>query len=116
MKEEEEARRESARERKYGKQRASGGSGVHSSGLDYRRGSDFMGFYKLLGLEDKLASATPLDIKEAFHKEALRLHPDRNEGEENKRRAEESFKELQKAYSVLRDPEQRKMYHKGRTL
>ena len=109
MKEEEEARRQSARERVYGKQK----EGVHSAGLEYQRGVDFMGFYKLLGLEDKLASATEEEIKAAFRREALRLHPDRNAGEKNKKKAEESFKKIQKAYAVLRDPDARVLYHKG---
>ena len=109
LKEEEEARRQSARERVYGKQK----EGVHSAGLEYQRGVDFMGFYKLLGLEDKLASATEEEIKAAFRREALRLHPDRNAGEKNKKKAEESFKKIQKAYAVLRDPDARVLYHKG---
>ena len=110
MMDEEEARRESARERRYGKQRSGSRS---ASGLEYRRGADFMGFYRLLGLGEKLSSATADEIKEAFRREAMRLHPDRNEGKDNKKVAEESFKKLQKAYSVLNDPRQRNLYHKG---
>ena len=72
-----------------------------------------MGFYRLLGLGEKLSSATADEIKEAFRREAMRLHPDRNEGKDNKKVAEESFKKLQKAYSVLNDPRQRNLYHKG---
>ncbi|QDZ22227.1 J domain-containing protein [Chloropicon primus] len=109
MKDEEEARRQSAREKRYGKQ----SRGAHAKGLEYRRGVDFMGYYRLLGLEEKLASATEQEIKEAFRKEALRLHPDRNTGKDNKRKAEEGFKKVQKAYAVLSDPEQRLLYHKG---
>ena len=111
MLDEEEARRESAREKRYGK-RSRGGQA--SSGLEYRRGVDFMGYYRLLGLEEKMTMATEQDIKEAFRKEALRLHPDRNAGDEtNKKRAEEGFKKVQKAYAVLSDKEQRQLYHKG---
>lgn len=106
MKEEEEARRQAARERRYGKR-------SNPAGLEYRRGVDFMGFYRLLGLDDKMASATEREVKEAFRKEAMRLHPDRNKGEQNKKKAEEGFKKIQKAYAVLGDPEKRKLYHKG---
>ena len=110
MIDEEEARRESAREKRYGKTRSQH-SGHH---LEYRRGVDFMGFYRLMGLGDKLTSATEQEIKEAFRKEAMKLHPDRWTGSENKERAEEDFKKLQKAYTVLRDPEKRQMYHGGK--
>jgi len=60
-----------------------------------------------------MASATEREVKEAFRKEAMRLHPDRNKGEQNKKKAEEGFKKIQKAYAVLGDPEKRKLYHKG---
>ena len=49
---------------------------------------------------------TPGAIKTAFHKLAMKYHPDRNKSAE----AEERFKEIAKAYSILSDPAKRKQY------
>jgi molecular chaperone DnaJ len=46
-------------------------------------------------------------LKRAFRKLALKYHPDRNPGDKE---AEERFKELNAAYSVLSDPERRAAY------
>ncbi len=51
--------------------------------------------------------ASPDDIKKAYRKLALQYHPDRNEGSPD---AEERFKEVTRAYEVLRDPDQRSVY------
>ena len=48
------------------------------------------------------------EIKKAYRKLALQYHPDRNPGE--KSRAEERFKEITEAYSVLADQEKRSVY------
>jgi molecular chaperone DnaJ len=60
-------------------------------------------YYKVLGVE-KNASAD--DIKKAYKKLALKYHPDRNK----EPGAEEKFKEIGEAYSVLSDDEKRKTY------
>ena len=113
--EEEDARRASARERKYGTRNGgSARSRTDGSRADgYGRGSDFLGFYKMLGLEDTMHHSSEDEIKEAFRSKALKVHPDLFLSESAKRQAEEDFKKLQKAYQVLRDPEQRLMYHNG---
>ena len=61
-------------------------------------------FYKILGIEK---NAKPEDIKKAFRKLAIQYHPDKNKGD---KLAEEKFKEVNEANSVLIDPEKRKLY------
>ena len=61
-------------------------------------------FYKTLGIEK---NATSEDIKKAYRKLALQYHPDKNKGDKI---AEEKFKAVNEANSVLIDPEKRKLY------
>jgi molecular chaperone DnaJ len=63
--------------------------------------------YKALGV-DKKASAE--DIKKAYRKLARKYHPDTNPGDAS---AEERFKDVQEAYSILSDEEKRKQYDQG---
>merc|ERR1711953_1567487 len=51
-------------------------------------------YYKVLGLEK---GASPAEIKKAYRKAALKLHPDKNTAP----RADEAFKVVGKAFSVL---------------
>ncbi|KAM1079460.1 hypothetical protein ACFX2B_014016 [Malus domestica] len=60
--------------------------------------------YEVLGVE---RSATQQEIKKAYHKLALRLHPDKNPGDEE---AKEKFQQLQKVISILGDEEKRALY------
>jgi molecular chaperone DnaJ len=62
-------------------------------------------YYQILGVS---RDATDEDIKKAYRKLALKHHPDKNP--ENRREAEERFKELSEAYQVLSDPERRGLY------
>ncbi|XP_011179281.1 J domain-containing protein CG6693 [Zeugodacus cucurbitae] len=62
--------------------------------------------YKLLDLEK---NALPRDIKKAYYKMSLQVHPDRVE-EDKKAEATEKFKVLSKAYTVLSDKEKRDLY------
>ena len=59
--------------------------------------------YDVLGVA---RTASDDDIKEAFRKLALEYHPDRNRSPE----AEERFKHISEAYSVLSDPQKRTLY------
>src|ERR1700687_1273732 len=61
-------------------------------------------YYEVLGVS---RSASANDIKKAYRKLARKLHPDLNPGD---KQAEEQFKELQAAYDVLSDEENRKLY------
>lgn len=61
-------------------------------------------YYKVLGVS---RDADENAIKKAYRKLAKKYHPDANAGSAQ---AEEKFKEATEAYTVLSDPEKRKMY------
>ncbi|MDR0627160.1 MAG: DnaJ domain-containing protein [Bifidobacteriaceae bacterium] len=67
-------------------------------------------FYKTLGVSKEADEGA---IKKAYRKLARNLHPDANPGDTA---AEERFKEVSEAYSVLSDPEQRKQYDSVRAM
>lgn len=61
-------------------------------------------YYKILGVEK---TATAAELKKAYHKLALKYHPDRNP---DNKEAEAKFKEAAAAYEVLSDTEKRQKY------
>jgi molecular chaperone DnaJ len=61
-------------------------------------------YYKVLGVPK---DASKEDIRKAYRKLAKKYHPDRQGGS---KAAEEKFKEIADAYSVLGDPDKRKQY------
>ena len=67
-------------------------------------------FYKILGVSQDASAA---EIKKAYRKKAKELHPDRHPGDAA---AEERFKEVGEAYSILSDAEQRKQYDAIRAM
>ncbi|KAI3835662.1 hypothetical protein MKX03_015265 [Papaver bracteatum] len=60
--------------------------------------------YEILGVEK---TASQQEIKKAYYKLALRLHPDKNPDDEE---AKEKFQQLQKVISILGDEEKRALY------
>jgi molecular chaperone DnaJ len=67
-------------------------------------------FYKILGVTKTASSA---DIKKAYRKLARDNHPDSNPGN---KAAEDRFKDISEAYSVLSNDTKRKEYDEARTL
>ena len=60
-------------------------------------------FYAILGVEK---TATEEQIKKAYRKLALKVHPDKNRAPN----AQDAFKMVGKAYGCLSDPQKRKHY------
>ena len=62
-------------------------------------------YYEVLGVNK---NATDEELKKAYRKLAKKYHPDANPN--NRKEAEEKFKELNEAYETLSNPQKRKMY------
>ena len=66
-------------------------------------------YYEVLGVSK---TSTPDEIKSAYRKAALKWHPDKwvNGTDDEKKTAEENFKEASEAYSVLSDENKKARY------
>ena len=66
-------------------------------------------YYAILGVA---RDASEKEIKDAYRKLAIKYHPDKQEGktEQEKKEAEEKFKEITEAYSVLSDKDSKEKY------
>jgi len=66
-------------------------------------------YYRLLGVSPE---ASETELRKAYHKLALKWHPDkhRQKSEAEQKQAEEKFKELSVAYDTLSDPDKRRKY------
>ncbi len=62
-------------------------------------------YYKILEIS---STASPVDIKKAYRRLALKYHPDKNFGNEL---YEAKFKEISEAYNILSDTTKRKDYN-----
>jgi molecular chaperone DnaJ len=67
-------------------------------------------FYAVLGVSKDVSEA---DLKKVYRKLARQFHPDSNPGDA---KAEEKFKEISEAHSVLADPELRREYDQIRAM
>ena len=63
-----------------------------------------MEYYQALGIEKTDDTSV---IKKAYRKSAMKFHPDKNPGN---KQAEERFKLVNEAYSILSDPEKKQIY------
>ena len=61
-------------------------------------------FYETLGVA---RNASEAEIKAAYRKQAMKYHPDRNQGNKE---SEEKFKEVSEAYEMLSDNQKRSAY------
>lgn len=74
--------------------------------LAFQAGLDY---YEVLGVERE---ATPADVRKAYRREALEWHPDKNP--ERREEAEERFRRIAEAYSVLSNSDARSRYDRER--
>lgn len=67
---------------------------------------DYKDYYQILGVSRNADART---IKQAYRKLARQYHPDVNAGDVE---AEQKFKDINEAYTVLSDPEKRRLYER----
>ena len=70
-------------------------------------------YYQVLGVSK---TASESEIKHAYRSLARRMHPDTVQGDEERKRAETRFKQINEAYEVLSDPNKRAHYDRFGTV
>eukprot|EP01126_Amoeba_proteus_P002776 TRINITY_DN10895_c0_g1_i18.p1 TRINITY_DN10895_c0_g1~~TRINITY_DN10895_c0_g1_i18.p1 ORF type:complete len:733 (-),score=248.59 TRINITY_DN10895_c0_g1_i18:1602-3626(-) len=98
---EEKGKEEKGKEEKGKEEKGKEEKGKEEKGKD----EDEINYYDILGIDKKASAA---EIKKAYYKKAKDCHPDKTEDP----RAEEQFKLISEAYTILSDEEKRKRYDK----
>jgi len=72
-------------------------------------------YYELLGV---MSVGSTLEIRDAYKQKAMEWHPDKhtNKTEEERKKAEHMFKDIQEGYEILTDPFKKDLYDKGNDL
>lgn len=78
--------------------------------LCYQKSPKNKEYYDILNVDEESSIS---DIRKSYYKKSQKYHPDKNIElkEFEKKEMEEKFKEINKAYSVLSDPEKRNLYN-----
>ncbi|PWY65024.1 DnaJ-domain-containing protein [Aspergillus heteromorphus CBS 117.55] len=84
---------------------------AHSADRPNEESHRIADYYDLLQVDQ---DASTEEVKKAYRKKALELHPDRNYG--NAESATKRFAEIQSAYEVLSDPQERSWYNAHRDV
>ena len=71
---------------------------------------DELDYFTLLGVDPGVSGDK---LREAFHRFAMKYHPDNHVGTKNEARAAAIFRRGTEAYRVLRDPAQQARYREG---
>ena len=80
---------------------------ARSRALGHRWARFFSDYYNTLGIE---RAATEAEIRKSYLKLAKQHHPDLVQGEEEKKKATETFREILEAYKCLSDSKERNKY------
>ena len=69
-------------------------------------------YYAILGVDKNVSDE---ELKRVYRKLAVKYHPDKwvNKSEEERKVAEDKFKEISEAYDVLSNPDKRRQYDNG---
>lgn len=78
--------------------------------MDGKKKASAVDYYKILGLP---RGCTKTQIKDAYRKLARKWHPDQYPDPAEKKKAEDTMKEINTAYDILSDAEKRRYYDAG---
>ena len=69
-------------------------------------------YYEILEVSK---TASPIEIKTAYKRQAMKWHPDRHNTEEDRKKVTKKMQKINKAYKVLRNPKKRQRYDQNST-